>query len=772
MIINPATIGILAQAGSAVLSTQNLLLQTQIRKASMDAAITGAQLSHDNQIKLFRLQQEYQNQARWQDTNQRAQHQRQHQENEYALRAHQSRMERANESYYTPGSWIQSHLPNKPAPFIIISTNTRQEFNPFRTEAPRIAPLGSVARRLRHYNFQYEHDLLSIITTLEPFASESDVLTFYYRELNCPCIILYAEFSGSALLINALYAGMLEGQTQLDETTSSIDFSPRITTLWEISYNRIAAIKADYTKVPNNFGWLDIIETYTETFIGLNTQTLLDEYFRNVPTNLYQSQTSKYLKDKEHELKPIGLWDSFEKIINSRQIRIKQQQALLLNKLKNNKLLSDNNARYLGHFDHFRSKSVVEVVNNKWSFRGVDNTLQTPYLVFWNSSRPPEFTSGTLLLKNKDGLYGFLNTDGYLVIPFNYEDADFMSDDQAAVCKDGKWGLVGLNGSLTVALKYDDLYSPRGGFASFKRNGKWGLLGLDGTEVIAPEFEIVRVAEYNRIVVKNKKWGLVSVEGEILLNPEFDEILNLNHEFCVLSKETNFYVYHLPSKLLIELRDANLKNWEFTPLATTEVNKFHGSPWQAYSFYQLSDSFYLLSLNRATVIGDKSKINQAYLLEKESSTIRLSKSADIGPSETPGISLPDSMPIPVVSSTGEGFLSPSLAPLIPCTYQAIMPFSQGLAAVKHGDYWGFIDSANKFIAPAIYEQVKPFSDGLAAVRVEGKWGFIDLGGNTVIDYVFQEVSPFQESRAFARYNNRDSWAILDNVGNILVEVKA
>lgn len=771
MIINPATIGILAQAGSAVLSSQNLLLQTQIRKVSMDATIAGAQINHDNQVKMFKLQQEYQNQARWQDANQRALHQRQHQENEYALRAHQSRLERANESYYTPGSWIQTHLPNKPAPFIIISTNTRQEFNPFQKEAPRIAPLGSVARRLRHYNFQYEHDLLSIITTLEPFASESDVLTFYYRELNCPCIILYAEFSGSALLINALYAGMLEGQTQLDETTSSVDFSPRITTLWEISYNKIAAIKADYTKGPNNFGWLDVIETYTETFVGLNTQALLDEYFRNVPTNLYQSQTSRYLKDKEHELKPIGLWDSFEKIITNRQIRIKQQQSLLLNKLKNSKLISNNNARYLGQFDPFRSKSVVEVVGNKWSFRGVDNNLQTPYSVFWNSSHLPEFTSGTLLLKNKGGLYGFLNTDGYLTIPFNYEEADCMSENQAAVCKDGKWGLVGLNGNLTIALKYEDLYSPRGGFASFKRNGKWGLVGMDSTEVIAPEFEIVRVAEYDRVIVKNRKWGLVSVEGEILLNPEFDEILNLNPEFCLLYKETKFYVYHLPSKLLIELRDANLKNWEFTPLAATEVNKLYGAPWQAYSFYQLSDSFYLLSINRTNVSDDKSKSNLAYLLEKVSNTIRLAETVDVVRSETPDIALPDSTPIPVMGSTGKGFLSPSLAPLIPCMYQTIMPFSQGLAAVKHGDQWGFIDSANTFIIPAIYEQVKSFSNGLAAVRVDRKWGFINLEGSTIVDCVFQEVGPFHENRAFARYTNRDSWAILDNVGNILVEAK-
>ncbi|MFC5411502.1 WG repeat-containing protein [Larkinella bovis] len=737
----------------------------------MDAAIAGAQLNHDNQVKMFKLQQEYQNQARWQDANQRALHQRQHQENEYALRAHQSRLERANESYYTPGSWIQTHLPNKPAPFIIISTNTRQEFNPFQKEAPRIAPLGSVARRLRHYNFQYEHDLLSIITTLEPFASESDVLTFYYRELNCPCIILYAEFSGSALLINALYAGMLEGQTQLDETTSSIDFSPRITTLWEISYNRIAAIKADYIKTSNNFGWLDVIEIYTETFVGLNAQTLLDEYFQNVPANIYQSQTSKYLKDKENELKQIGLWNNFEKIITERQTRIKQQQAILLNKLKESQILSDKNARYMGNFSPLRSKTVVEVVGNKWSFRGVDNTLQTPYLVFRNSGHPPVFTSGTLLTKNKDGLYGFLNTEGYLIIPFNYEDADYMSENQAAVCKDGKWGLVGLNASLTVTLKYDDLYSPRGGFASFKRNGKWGLLAIDGTEVIAPEFEIVRVAEYDRVIVKNKKWGLISVEGEILLNTEFDDILNLNHNFCLLSKETNSYVYHLPNKLLIELRDDRLKNWEFTPLATTEINKFQGSPWQAYSFYELSDSFYLLSINRANLVGEKSQTNQSYLLKKESNTFHLSKSADVEISESPDIPLPNSMPIPAMSSTGKGFLSPSLAPLIPCMYQAIMPFSQGLAAVKHGDYWGFVDLANTFIVPAIYEQVKSFSDGLAAVRVDGKWGFIDLEGNTIIDCVFQEVVSFHANRAFARYTNRDSWAILDNMGSILVEAK-
>ena len=49
--------------------------------------------------------------------------------------------------------------------------------------------------------------------------------------------------------------------------------------------------------------------------------------------------------------------------------------------------------------------------------------------------------------------------------------------------------------------------------------------------------------------------------------------------------------------------------------------------------------------------------------------------------------------------------------------------------VQDQDYkWGFVDLTGKEVIPCRYNRVGRFSEGLAAVDAEGKWGFIDKGG--------------------------------------------
>ena len=62
-------------------------------------------------------------------------------------------------------------------------------------------------------------------------------------------------------------------------------------------------------------------------------------------------------------------------------------------------------------------------------------------------------------------------------------------------------------------------------------------------------------------------------------------------------------------------------------------------------------------------------------------------------------------------------------------------FTEGLAAVldKNIDKYGFIDETSKVVIPCQWEFVGYFTEGLAAVMDEhGKFGFIDKTGKVVI----------------------------------------
>ena len=89
--------------------------------------------------------------------------------------------------------------------------------------------------------------------------------------------------------------------------------------------------------------------------------------------------------------------------------------------------------------------------------------------------------------------------------------------------------------------------------------------------------------------------------------------------------------------------------------------------------------------------------------------------------------------------------------VVPCQYDQVMDFSEGLAAVCVNGKWGFIDKTGKVVIPCIYDGVKSFSEGLAAVSVgiggNGKWGYIDREGKEVIPFTYNEASSFSEGLA-------------------------
>lgn len=50
--------------------------------------------------------------------------------------------------------------------------------------------------------------------------------------------------------------------------------------------------------------------------------------------------------------------------------------------------------------------------------------------------------------------------------------------------------------------------------------------------------------------------------------------------------------------------------------------------------------------------------------------------------------------------------------------------------------WGFVDDNNVTMITYSFDEVQPFSEGLAGVRIGREWGFVNLGGELVIPFRF------------------------------------
>lgn len=113
-----------------------------------------------------------------------------------------------------------------------------------------------------------------------------------------------------------------------------------------------------------------------------------------------------------------------------------------------------------------------------------------------------------IFVKTGDG-YQMINTKGKQVGELTFDDARaFTKEGYAAVCKDGKWGFVDSDGELVIDYTYENAESFQNGFASVASDGKWGYINEKGAMVISPEFlQTTHISEEGTAAVMTEQRG-------------------------------------------------------------------------------------------------------------------------------------------------------------------------------------------------------------------------------------------------------------------------
>jgi hypothetical protein len=114
-----------------------------------------------------------------------------------------------------------------------------------------------------------------------------------------------------------------------------------------------------------------------------------------------------------------------------------------------------------------------------------------------------------------------------------------------------------------------------------------------------------------------------------------------------------------------------------------------------------------------------------------------------------------------------GYRSPQGDHLTEAIYDDGHPFGEGLALVRLGKKYTYIDRRGvKRIDASAYDEAKSFYGGRAAVRKSGKWGYIGLDGRAVVAPAFDRCRPFREGLAAVQRGGL--WGYIDSAGSPVI----
>jgi len=217
----------------------------------------------------------------------------------------------------------------------------------------------------------------------------------------------------------------------------------------------------------------------------------------------------------------------------------------------------------------FQEGMAAAKIEGKWGFVDLSGTLVIPYQ--WDSAY--DFQDGIAIVRNyrkdtnqsdymlinqtgkqitdrtwrdigyfKDGLapclsddekWGFLNKNGEVAIPCQWEGIRFFSAGLNAVSKEGKWGFIDTTGHLVIPCQWDDAYSFLDCVAPVCRHEKWGVINQFGELIIPCVWE---AADFyaDRIMLQSEgKYGEIDGDGNWIIkkyNVTMQKIQELKQE--------------------------------------------------------------------------------------------------------------------------------------------------------------------------------------------------------------------------------------------------
>jgi hypothetical protein len=131
------------------------------------------------------------------------------------------------------------------------------------------------------------------------------------------------------------------------------------------------------------------------------------------------------------------------------------------------------------------------------------------------------------------GQWGYIDIEGNIAIPLNYQLTKDISNSLAVAMKGGKYGALNKKGEIVIPFRFDNIWPFQEGMAVAWLNGKCGFIDNKGATVVPFKYDgvgagIEGFAEGMASVQIVDKYGFVDKTGKLVIPALYDQVWSFN----------------------------------------------------------------------------------------------------------------------------------------------------------------------------------------------------------------------------------------------------
>ena len=335
---------------------------------------------------------------------------------------------------------------------------------------------------------------------------------------------------------------------------------------------------------------------------------------------------------------------------------------------------------------------------------------------------------------------------------------------------------------LIPANEYNaDLLAP----AMDSTTGLWGYISIQGEWKIAPSFKTALPfdGDYAKTLDEYQDIIFIDREGNTVVDTVMSSPVRSAGRFSNGIANITIPVEYTQQSMYINASGKSA-------LAINKMPVTKGINYKTLRFLEIASPFregkaVIMRTTNATLIAneDTRYPEVAYIINDEG-VIQASipQGLDVAPE-----GFDDNMRVIVRNNDGlYGLASDNGAIIASCMYRSIAHCEGSMYLVQDQEsgLYGYMDKEGRRVVGFVYEDARPFSEGLAAVKTEEGWGFINDSGEVVIPFGFDSVKAVKAAvsgldtdrgvfcSGVAAVSKGRFWAIIDSTGEILLAAES